>query len=249
MRRFFYFYIMMFPLLLWGNVVTIATAANVSYAMADLKKAFLRTHPRDALRIIIGSSGKLTAQIRNGAPYDLFLSADLAYPQSLYREKLALTPPKVYARGTLALLSGRERDFSRGLDLLKDPAIRRIAIPNPRTAPYGIAAMQALKKSGLYPGIKSKLIYGESVAQTVSYTLTAADIGIVAGSVLYAKTMQKYQKGHHWLPLDPSLYEPIRQGAVLLKHGAKNPDAAAFFRFLLSEEAAKIFQRYGYLRP
>ena len=227
--------------------ITIAVAANVSYAIDHLKEAFAKGHPDTKVRVILGSSGKLTAQIRNGAPYGLFMSADMRYPQTLYKEGLAATEPAVYAEGGLALFSIKKFDMSRGMGLLASEAIGKIAIANPKTAPYGKAAMEAIRNSGLYETVKDKLIYGESVSQTVAYAITAADIGLIAKSSLYSGKMARYKKGENWIAVDPKLYTPIKQGIVLLKKRANDPEYRAFYDFILGKEARHIFQEYGYI--
>ncbi|WP_457596494.1 molybdate ABC transporter substrate-binding protein [Hydrogenimonas sp.] len=229
---------------LWAKTVTVAVAANVSYAIGDLVRAYEARHPGERIRTIVGSSGKLTAQIRHGAPYDLFLSADTAYPEALYREGRAVEKPRIYARGLLALLSPKPRDLSAGLAILTDDAIRRVAVANPKTAPYGKAAVEALKMAGLYAAIRPKLIFGQSVSQTLVYTLKAADAGLVARSALFSPTLRKMKKGRNWIEVDPSLYTPIDQGAALLK-----PEAKGFYDFLFGPEARKILKTYGYQTP
>ncbi len=229
--------------------LTVAMAANVSYAAKALVKAFEASHPGSCVRVILGSSGKLTAQIRNGAPYDLFLSADMGYPEALYREKIAVTKPRVYARGTLALFSPRPRDFSRGLAMLTSPDIRRIAVANPHTAPYGKAAVEALRKSGIFERVQSKIVYAESISQTVAYAMTAADIGLIAKSSLFSEKMGRFKEGRNWITVDPALYTPIDQGIVILKRGAENGACRAFYDFLLGPKAGEIFKAYGYLLP
>ena len=236
-------------MMLHAATVTVAAAANVSFAMDALKAAFEKAHPNDRLRVIIGSSGKLTAQIRNGAPYQIFMSADMGYPEALDKEGLTLTPPKVYAQGTLALFTVRPHDLREGLKLLVHPDIHRIAVANPRTAPYGRAAEEALKKSGLYDRLKPKFIYGESVSQTVAYAVTAADAGLIAASALYNPKMARFKRGKNWEPVDPTLYHPIDQGIVLLKKGGDTKAAKEFYRFILGDEAKAIFKKYGYLIP
>ena len=235
--------------ILSAETITIAVAANVSYAMDDLKKAFVKTAPETEVRVILGGSGKLTAQISNGAPYGLFMSANMAYPEALYKAKVATTKPVVYAKGALAYLSVKPQDFFKGAKLLTSEKIRRIAIANPKTAPYGLAAVEALKHAGVYEAVKSKFVYGESVSQTVSYATTAADIGIVAKSALYSANMAQYKEGIHWKALEPKLYSPIKQGMVLLKAGEKNPSYRAFYDFMLSKPAQDILKQYGYLLP
>jgi len=233
----------------YASSLTIAVAANVSYAMEELKEKFQATYPDVKIQTILGSSGKLTAQIRNGAPYELFMAANMEYPQALYVDEVAVTEPKIYARGGLALLSANGRDFTQDLSMLADENIKKIAIANPKTAPYGIAAIEAMKNAGIYEKVKSKLVYGESISQTVAYAVGATDIGIVNGSAMYSDKMTKYKKGTHWALVDDSIYTPIDQGIVLLKYGTNNMDARAFYDFMLGSEAREILSRYGYLLP
>ncbi len=242
-------FVLFAALTLHAGQITVAVAANVGYAMDDLKKAFEKEHPDIHVRVILGGSGKLTAQIRRGAPYGLFLAANTAYPEALYRSGDAITKPVVYARGSLALLSRRPRDFSQGISLLLSPDIRRIAVANPRTAPYGEAAKEALQNTHLFAKVASKLVYAESVAQTVIYTMRAADIGIVASSALHSPKLSRFEHGRNWVEVDPKLYTPIDQSIVLLKPAHRRADYRAFYDFVLGDAARRIFTRYGYLLP
>jgi molybdate transport system substrate-binding protein len=229
-----------------AGTISIAVAANVSYAIEDLKKEFNKTHPDTKVRVTLGSSGKLTAQIKHGAPYQLFMSANMKYPKALYKEKIAVTEPVVYALGSLALLSNKNRDFSDGIYLLQSKNISKIAIANPKTAPYGIAAMEALTNAKIKNDLRKKFVYGESISQTVSYAVTAADIGIIAKSSLYSKNMSRYKENLNWVAVDSKLYTPIKQGIVMLK---EDKEVKAFYDFILSSDAKKIFKNYGYLLP
>jgi molybdate transport system substrate-binding protein len=233
--------------MLFAEKITIAVAANVSYAIDELKQEFSKVHPETEVRIVFGSSGKLTSQIRNGAPYGLFMSANMRYPEALLKDKIAITEPVVYAHGGIAYLSVKERDFSRGMQLLQYKDIRTIAIANPKTAPYGSAAEEAMKAAGLYKSLRSKLIYAESISQAVSYTLNAAEVGIVAKSSLYSPKMQGYKENKNWKAVDPNLYTPIQQGVVLLRHSKTSEGYRAFYDFILSERAKTIFKKYGYI--
>lgn len=229
--------------------IKIAVAANVSYAIDDLRSAFLKVYPKTKVKVTLGSSGKLTAQIKNGAPYQLFISANMEYPQALYKDKIALNRPKVYAQGGVALLSQKARDFTQGLHLLKSQKISKIAIANPKTAPYGKAALEAIKNAGIYKDVKKKFVYAESVSQTVSYTLVATDIGLIASSALYAPKMKRFKEGIHWHRIDPKRYTPIKQGIVILKEGKDNSEVKAFYHFILGEKAQKILKDFGYTLP
>ncbi|SFV49999.1 Molybdenum ABC transporter, periplasmic molybdenum-binding protein ModA (TC 3.A.1.8.1) [hydrothermal vent metagenome] len=229
-----------------ANEITIAVAANVSYAIDELVEVFHQDHPDTKVRVILGSSGKLAAQISHGAPYGILMSANMAYPYRLYKSHIAISEPVVYAKGALAILSIKKVDISKSLELLKEPSIHKIAMGNPKTAPYGEATLEALKNAKIYSAIKSKLIYGESISQTLSYTITAADIGIVAKSALYSSQLKSYKEGINWISIDNSLYTPISQGIVLLKYGEKDPSYRLFYDYILSRKGKEILQRYGY---
>jgi len=187
------------------------------------------------VRLVLASSGKLYSQIRSGAPYDLFLPAS-----DRYRRNLEVRADKVLARGALALYFPPHTGIAaRDLAQLADPRVRRIAIANPRFAPYGAAAVAALKAKGLWPKVVGKLVYGESVAQAARIAAFAADAGLIdLGSA-------RRLPGSHWtLPL--KLYPPITYPALLL---SDRREARAFFAFLSSEEAQEVLFRYGLRRP
>ena len=230
-----------------AKIIKVAVAANVSYAIDELIYEFNKQYPNIKVLITLGSSGKLTSQIKNGAPYDIFMSADMRYPSILYRDKLAISIPKVYAKGSLAILSNQKRDFTNWQKLLQNKKIRKIAIANSKTAPYGKATIEALKNMKLYDKIKSKFVYGESISQTISYTITSADIGFVAKSSLYSPNMIHFKKNVNWCDVDIGIYAPISQGIVILKRGKNNNDAKAFYDFIESQNAKNIFKRFGYI--
>ncbi len=232
-----------------AKTISIAVAANVSYAINALEREFNKTHPNIKLRVTLGSSGKLTAQIKNGAPYELFMSANMKYPQALYKDGVAITKPIVYAKGALAILSSKKQNFSKVMDLLKSKNIKKIAVANPKTAPYGEATFQALTNAKILDTIKNKFVYGESISQTVSYALIAADIGFVAKSSLYSSKMKRFKKSINWVDVDENLYTPINQGIVILKSAKNNSEVKAFYEFMLSPKAKKILSDFGYLVP
>ena len=232
-----------------AGTIQIAVAANVSYAIDNLKKAFNETYPYTKVEVVLGSSGKLTAQIKHGAPYQLFMSANMKYPEALYKDKVAVSKPVIYAQGTLAYLSNKAQDFSKGMALLKDENIKKIAVANPKTAPYGKAAVEAMKNASVYEDVKNKFVFAESVSQTVSYTVIAADIGFIAKSSLYSPKMKRYKENINWKEVDPKLYTPIEQGMVILKKGESSSEVRAFYDFMLSVKAQKILTEFGYLLP
>ena len=232
---------------LFAGEINIAVAANISYVIEKIKEEFNKTNPNTKVQVTIGSSGKLTAQIKNGAPFNIFMSADMNFPESLYEEKIAITKPMIYAQGALALFSPKKLDFSKGINLIRDDNITKIAIANPKTAPYGVATIEALKNVNLEDKVKNKFVFAESISQTVAYTTTAADVGFVNKSAFYGDKMKQYKEGKDWVAVDPKLYTPIAQGIVLLKQAENNAEAKAFYDFVLGAKAKQIFKDFGYI--
>lgn len=229
--------------------ITVATAANVQYVMQELKTAF-EASTGIRVQVVAGSSGKLSAQIREGAPFDVFVSADMQYPEALYKAGFASDTPKVYARGVLVLWSANPAiQPGKDLGMLAQSPVKKIALANPKTAPYGTAAESAMRYYKVYDKVKDKLVYGESIAQASQFIATrSADIGFTAKSVVLSGEMKG--KGR-WVDVDAKSYSPILQGAVILKQGKeKNIDAAnRFYSFLYSKTAQSILTKYGYLVP
>ncbi len=228
------------------ETLNIATAANVQFAMKELTKEFTRK-TGITCNIITGSSGKLTAQIKEGAPYDLFLSANLKYPNEIFKSGLAKTTPKVYANGELVLWSLKLKDTIY-LSQINRGDIRHIALANPKIAPYGMAAEEVLKYYQLYSTAKPKLVYGESISQVNQFIYSeAADIGFTSKSVVLSPTMK--EKGI-WMSIPQESYKPIEQGVVIIKRNKKNEVASEkFYKFLFSKKAQEIFRLYGYKKP
>ncbi len=223
--------------------IRVATAANVSYAINELKDVFIKENPKIKVDVILGSSGKLTAQILHGAPYDIFLSANMKYPNKLKEESIAITEPIIYAKGGLVILTRKDDiNLSKGIEVVKD--VKRIAIANYKTAPYGKASVEALKNAKLLKIAKPKFINAENISQSVQYTITATDIGFIAKSAMFSDKMKKYK---NWVEVDKNLYKPIEQGLVILKHAKDKNSAKVFYDFLLSSKAKEIFKKYGYI--
>jgi molybdate transport system substrate-binding protein len=228
--------------------ITIATAANVQYAMEELKADFGKASGAEA-KVVYGASGNLTAQIRNGAPFDVFVSADMEFPDSLAAWGYAAAKPRPYAYGTLILWTAKGAVPAQGLAALGRQSAGRIALADPERAPYGRAAFMALKHAGAFDAVKDRLVYGESIGQVNQYVLLGTvEFGITAKSAVLAPGMRDKGK---WAEVDRSLYDPIAQGAVLCRHGAENhPDLAArFLGYLYSPPARAILAKYGYLTP
>jgi molybdate transport system substrate-binding protein len=234
--------------LVHAEPLTIAVAANVKYAFADLQQAFSK-ETGIQVRSVFGSSGKLTAQIKSGAPFDVFLSANMKYPENLYQAGMAVTKPRVYANGVLVLWTMNPLDLSKGIQVLTDPSVQKIAVANPSLAPYGREAINALEHFKLRSAVESKLIYGENISQVSQYIDSkSADIGFTAKSVVLAPQLASQGK---WIELPRDSYQPIAQGVVVLKHAeeANSENAHRFLEFLASPAARGIFEKYGYLLP
>ncbi|WP_343914217.1 molybdate ABC transporter substrate-binding protein [Aquimarina litoralis] len=224
--------------------ITVAAAANMQFAIKEISDAFTK-QTGISCDLIVSSSGKLTAQIKEGAPYDIFVSANMKYPNDVYKEGFAVAPPKIYAYGQLVLWS-LYHDIELSVAGLSNPKIQNIALANPKTAPYGQAAVEFLKSKEVYTLVEDKLVYGESIAQTNQFiTSKASEIGFTAKSVVMSS--QTKRQGY-WKELDSSFYTPIAQGVVLIKQENKeHMNSTKFYDFLFSKEAKKILEDFGYL--
>jgi molybdate transport system substrate-binding protein len=221
----------------FAKTLLVATAGNTAYVLPALKQEFYKLYPNINIRFVISSSGKLTSQIENGAPFDIFLSANMKYPNYLYSKKLAVTKPKVYAKGRLVLFSIRKK-FTNLNDLEN---VDTIAVANVKTAPYGKVAIEVLKNAKLYDKLKNKLVYAETVNQVISYVKNAVDAGFVAKSAMFSPKMRKYK--NNYIEIDKNLYSPINQGIVIIKDSKQ---ARKFYNFIFSKKAKLIFKKYGY---
>lgn len=225
--------------------VRIASAANMQYAVKEIIKAFEEEFDAKC-ELIIGSSGKLTAQISEGAPYDIFISADTKYPAELYSKGLTRGNPEIYALGNIVLWTTRE-NLIPSTNSLSSSTIHKIAISNPKLAPYGRASVEILENLGIYHTVKDKLVFGESVSQTSQFiSIGAAEIGFTSKSIVLSDAMNN--KGR-WIDIDNQFFSPIEQAAVVLK-SSKNPkEAQLFYKFLFSEKAQHILTYFGYNNP
>lgn len=226
--------------------ILIATAANAQFAMEAIKELFEDQQDSIDLEIIVSSTGKLTAQIMQGAPYDLLLAANMKYPEYLLEQGFAENQPRIYARGGLVCWSKRlPLDSLNWKQALKEA--KNIAIANPTLAPYGEQARRCFDYYQLTDQVSSKLILGESIAQTNQYILSGAcDLGITAKSVVLSPEI----KGRgNWVSIPTEAYQPIEQGAVITKYGKEQHFFASkvFFEYLFSKEAQEILGNYGYL--
>jgi molybdate transport system substrate-binding protein len=226
------------------RALAVAAAADLSFAIEEISAAFARERPGAEVHATFGSSGNFYAQIRNGAPFDIFLSADMNYPRKLAADRVGVADSLFpYATGRIVVWVPAASRLDPAT-LLRDNSVRRLAIANPEHAPYGAAAQAAMRSLGVYDALAKKLALGENVAQTFGFVESgAADAGIVALSLAVAPSAQG--KGRYWeIPLDA--YPPIEQGGLLLKD---TPDARAFRAFLTGPQGRGILKRFGVSAP
>lgn len=232
----------------WGQErILIAAASDMKYAMDSLAQSFRSKSP-GVVEIAYGSSGKLTEQILNGAPFDLFFSADISYAELLQSRQQLSSEIYPYAKGHLVLWSRRVNPKIRKMETLADPSIGRIAIANPQHAPYGKRAMECLGYFRLIERVKPKLVYGQNVAQAAQFVLSgAADAAIVALSVVQSPAFLKNDGVYYLIPEES--HAPLVQGAVITRHGSGKKLAAAFFEFVKSPAGIAILSYYGFSKP
>lgn len=223
--------------------LTIAAAANMQFAIHSLTHNFTKQTGIEC-NVILGSSGKLTAQILQGAPYDIFMSADTQYPSTLHQKGFTLQKPKTYAFGNLILWSLTD-NITPSILNLTHPDIKHIALANPTTAPYGKASLEVLEQYNLNHKLQAKLIYGESISQVNQFvTSKATEIGFTSKSALYGNLKNK----GNWIDIPYSLYTPIKQGIVILKNNKHLSSANQFYRFVFSQKGQQILYEHGYLK-
>ncbi len=224
--------------------LTVAVASNALKPVSEIARLFEQESGLK-IRIVHGSTGKLYTQIAQGAPFDIFLAADRERPELLASNGFARGEPFTYARGSLALWTART-DLNltgRAKAALSGDEVLRVAIANPDTAPYGRAAVEALKALGILTDINKKLVYGENVAQAFAFAATGnADVAIIALSVLGGK--EKKRGGELYI-IDRALYGPVVQDGLIIKDSLD--EASSFVSFLQGETARTVFESYGYL--
>ena len=248
LRQFILSFLLFFSQSIFAQQTTVAVAANMKDAFAQINTAYKAAGNSD-IRIVYGSSGNFTAQIMNGAPFNLFISADEHFPIELSKKGKTIDEGVVYAIGKLAIISKNSARMSLAND--KTELMRainkanKIAIAKPELAPYGKAAIEYLKAEGLWDIAKDKLIYGDNIGIATMYVVTgAADLGFTALSLAKSAEVTKETQ---FILVNSKLYEPIKQRMVLIK-GAP-PEATALYQFMQSPAAKLILQKYGYSTP
>jgi molybdate transport system substrate-binding protein len=229
--------------------LAVAAASDLNFAIKDLITEYEKA-TGNRVKLSLGSSGNFYAQIQNGAPFDLYFSADIGYPRKL--EEAGLTVPGSlyrYAVGRIVLWTNHtsHRDVSKGFELLRDPTIKKIAIANPKHAPYGRAAVAAMQHFNVYDEAKDRLVLGENISQAAQFTESGAcDVGVIALSLALAPTMTA--AGTYW-EIPAEAHPPLEQGAAILKSSKQQKTAQQFLEFMQGAPGQEIMRRYGFTLP
>ncbi|MFA7070157.1 MAG: molybdate ABC transporter substrate-binding protein [Sulfurimonas sp.] len=227
---------------LLASRVDIFVASSAKDAMSEVTSEFKKLHPQSDVRLNFGASGKAYAQFSNGFVYDLFFSADNTYTAKIVSDGGAISEPKVYAKGVIALLVNDKKYLKDKVEALKDSTIKHISIANPKVAPYGAAAIQILKSYGIYDEVREKLVLGENIGQSVQFVDSgAAEAGLVALSLIKNKKPKD-----SYMVIDGSKFSPLDQSFVITKYAKDKPLAKEFGDFVVSDKAKEIFKKYGF---
>lgn len=246
-RQFFFIFTLIIATTAHAEKITVAVAADLKFAMDEILISFSKSHTGKDVEVVYGSSGKFFTQIQQGAPFDLYFSADIAYPHKLSKMGLSASDVVPYAVGRLVLWSKSMDSTQMTLASLVDPKIIKIAIANPKHAPYGKRAEEALRAAGMWDKVQSKLVFGENIAHTAQFVQTGnAQIGIIALSLALNPELAK-NGGYYMIP--DTLHQPLEQGYVITKRGADKPLAKQFAQYFTSKEARRIMTRYGFVMP
>ena len=229
--------------------ISIAAASNLNFAFREIATEYEKASGNQ-VRLTFGSSGNFYAQIQNGAPFDLFFSADIEYPQKL--EEVGLTVPGSlyqYAIGRIVLWTGHESriDVTKGMEALREPTVKKVAIANPKHAPYGRAAVAAMEYFKVYDQVKDKLVLGENISQAAQFIESGAcDIGIIALSLAVTPVMKS--KGMYW-EIPAGAHLSLEQGVVILKSSKQQESAKQFLAFIKGVQGQEIMKRNGFTQP
>ncbi len=222
----------------------VAAAADLRFAFNELLPLFQKSHPQHRLELIMGSSGKFMQQIENGAPFDIFFSADMSYPQKLVASGMAVAPVTRYAVGRIVLWSAKVDASQLSLQSLTRPEFRKIAIASPDHAPYGARAREALQHAGLWTVLQPKLVFGENISHAAQLIDSqAAEVGIIALSLALNDTL-KVKGGHFLIPAHT--HQPLEQAFVITRYGQNNAAAKALAEFMRTPEVGLLMQRNGF---
>lgn len=232
----------------WAGEATIVAASDLKFAMDEIVKAYQKAYPQDKLKVIYGSSGKFFTQIQNDAPYDLFFSADVAFPEKLKTSGKAIGEPKLYALGRIVLWSSKYDASTLTLADVTSDKIKKFAIASPEHAPYGMRAKEALEASGLWDQAKAKIVNGENISHTAQMVESgAADAGIIALSLALAPTLKA--KAPNYVLIDDKLHLPLEQAYIVTKRAENNQTAKDFAQYMEHPDTRKVMDAYGFTLP
>lgn len=227
------------------NKIMIGAASDLKFALDSIISIFKTQNSKTEINISYGSSGKIFEQICNDAPFDLYFSADISYPNKIKERGFAISSVKTYGFGRIVIWSKKIDPRNKKMVSLLDPTLKKIAIANPDHAPYGARAKESMIHFKIYNTVKSKLVYGENISQTAQFVTTgAADIGIIALSLALSPNILK-EKGEYYIIPEES-HHRLEQGYVILKHAKGNETANNFFNFFSSPTSIKILTSFGF---
>lgn len=225
--------------------ISVAAASDLKFALDSIISAYHKQHPKNTVEVTYGSSGKFFEQIQYDAPFDLYFSADVSYPQKLKAHGLTISEVKTYGIGRIVIWSKKIDPNKDKMNCLLNPNLNKIAIANPKHAPYGERAKESMMYYKIYDKVKSKFVFGENISQTAQFVqLGAADIGIVALSLALSPNMKK--EGGKYFVIPEISHKPLEQGYVILKHAKNNPNATIFYDFIASPTAIAILTHFGF---
>jgi molybdate transport system substrate-binding protein len=226
-----------------AQVIRVAAAANLKFVLEEIKAQYQKENPKSRVDITYGASGSLVQQILNGASFDFFMAADKEFPTKLKAKGATLGGIKTYAYGKLVMWSNSV-DVAKGTAVLTNGAVKKIAIANPQTAPYGERSVEFLKKKGMFDALKAKIVYADNISQAAQYAFSGnAEIGFTAMSLVLAPDMKEAGK---YYEIPASEYTPIDQACVLIKKKQFNPGAAKFMNYVLNPKVKAIWEKWGY---
>ena len=231
---------------LLAKPITILSAANLKFFFSDILNEYCKLYPDDKITVKFDSSGKLAKNIIDGEEYDIFLAANKKYPQEVYDANKASTKPKLYTTGSIILLIASDKNLKKeGINILNNSDIREMTIANKKTAPYGMAAIEALKNAKLFNKLKSKIFYSSDASSVIGDVLWYGHTGLLPKSAVNSLPRGYNIEGVNWVEIDQKLYTPIEQYYVISKRGLQNSVTKRFIDFLLSD-GQKILKQNGY---
>lgn len=225
----------------------VAAASDLRYAMTEIIDKFNSSRPQLRIEVTYGSSGKFYSQLSNGAPFDIFFSADEEYPRRLYEAGLGISPPVRYATGRIVLWSRTRDPGKMKLSSLAESSVGKISIANPAHAPYGARAREALEKAGVWPVVEKKLLLGENISQAARFAESGgADFALLSMSLVAAPPLS--QVGRYEI-ISADQHKPLRQSLLIMKSASDRGSAMSFAEFVVGKEGQKILSKFGFETP